>query len=61
MNARQLQRWLARQGCSFEAHRGGGSHLTVRPGDRTLQPPMHGSKELGTDLVNKIRKDLGLR
>ncbi len=62
MNASELKRWLARQGCVFEAHKGGSGHLTVRRGDRTSQLPMHGaSKELGTGLVNKIKKDLGLK
>lgn len=62
MNARELQRWLSKQGCTFQAHRGGGSHVTVRFNDRVSQLPMHGaSKELGTGLVNKIKKDLGLK
>ncbi|HUG60791.1 MAG TPA: type II toxin-antitoxin system HicA family toxin [Methylomirabilota bacterium] len=62
MNAQELKRWLARQGCVFEKHRGGSGHLTVRLGERTSQLPMHGSsRELGTRLVEKIKKDLGLR
>lgn len=61
MNVRELQRYLAKQGCTFETHRGGSGHLTVRRGNRTSQLPMHGRKELGTGLVNKILKDLGLR
>jgi len=61
MNASELKRWLARQGCTFESHRGGSGHLTVKLGDRKTQLPMHGgSKELGTRLVEKIKKDLGL-
>jgi mRNA interferase HicA len=62
MNARELQRFLAKNGCTFETHRGGGGHLAVSRGDRKSQLPMHGaSKELGTGLVNKILKDLGLK
>lgn len=62
MNAQELRKWLARQGCTFETHRGGSGHLTVRRGDRTSQLPVHGGrKELGTGLVNKIKKDLGLK
>jgi mRNA interferase HicA len=62
MNANELKRWLAKQGCTFETHRGGSGHLTVRLGERTSQLPMHGAnKELGTGLVNKIKKDLGLK
>lgn len=61
MTSNQFRRWLRRQGCSFEQHRGGSGHLTVRLGDKTSQLPMHGSrKELGTKLVAKIKKDLGL-
>lgn len=62
MNASELKRLLAKQGCTFETHRGGSGHLTVRRGDRTSQLPMHGAnRELGSGLVNKILKDLGLK
>lgn len=62
MNAQELKRWLAKQGATFETHRGGSGHLTVRLGNRTSQLPMHGGrKELGTGLVAKIKKDLGLK
>ena len=45
-----------------ESHKGGSGHLTVIPGERRSQLPMHGGgKELGTGLVNKIKKDLGTR
>ena len=40
----------------------GSGHITVRRGERRSQLPMHGSrKKLGTKLVNKILKDLGLK
>jgi len=62
MNAQELKKLLASQGCTFENHKGGSGHLTVRRGERTSQLPVHGSrKELGTGLVNKILKDLGLK
>lgn len=62
MNSAELKRWLAKQGCTFETHKGGSGHLTVRNGDKTSQLPTHGArKELGTGLVNKIKKDLGLK
>jgi mRNA interferase HicA len=62
MNAEELKRLLASKGCKFETHRGGSGHLTVRRGDRKSQLPMHGGhKELGTGLVKKILKDLGLK
>jgi mRNA interferase HicA len=48
--------------CTFETHRGGSGHITVRRGERRSQLPMHDSrKELGTKLVNKILKDLRLK
>ncbi|MEO8669589.1 MAG: type II toxin-antitoxin system HicA family toxin [Bauldia sp.] len=61
MNSKELQRYLAKSGCTFETHRGGSGHMTVRRGNKTSQLPMHGRKELGTGLVNKILKDLGLK
>jgi len=62
MKASELKKLLAAKGCRFEAHRGGSGHLTVIRGNRKSQLPMHGShKELGTGLVNKILKDLGLK
>jgi mRNA interferase HicA len=61
MNSNELKRYLAKLGCTFETHKGGSGHLTVRLGDKTSQLPMHGKKELGTGLVQKIKKDLGLR
>lgn len=62
MNASELKRYLAKNGCVFENHKGGSGHLTVRRGDRTSQLPMHGqNKELGKGLVAKILKDLDLK
>jgi mRNA interferase HicA len=61
MNAGELKRWPAKQGCTFENHKGGSGHVTVRRGERTTQLPMHGGRrELGMGLVNKIKRDLGL-
>ena len=61
MNANDLRRWLKKRGCTFVSHKGGSGHLTVRRGNRASQLPMHGGrKELGTGLVRKIKKDLGL-
>lgn len=62
MNSKELQRFLKQNGCTFESHKGGSGHMTVRRGDRTSQLPMHGhGKELGKGLVHKILKDLGLK
>jgi mRNA interferase HicA len=62
MKSSELKRYLAKQGCTFETHKGGSGHITVRRGNCMTQLPMHGSrKELGIKLVNKILKDLGLK
>jgi mRNA interferase HicA len=60
VTSQEFKRWLQRQGCTFEPGHGG--HLIVRRGARWSVLPMHGKgKELGTGLVNSIKKDLGLR
>ena len=59
VTSNQFKRWLGKQGCTFESGKGG--HLIVRRGARMSVLPMHGSsKELGTGLVNKIKKALEL-
>ena len=61
MNASELRRWLKKQGCTFETHKGGSGHITIRRGSRTSQLPMHGARqELRKGLVAKIKKDLEL-
>ena len=60
MNSNQLRRWLKKQGCTFQSHKGGSGHLTVQLGDRTSQLPMHGSRrQLGTKLIAKSKKISG--
>jgi mRNA interferase HicA len=60
VTSQEFKRWLTQQGCTFEPGRGG--HLTVRRGDKVSTLPMHGKqKELGTGLVNTIKKQLGLK
>jgi mRNA interferase HicA len=62
MNYAELRRWLAKQGCTFKTHKGGSGHITVLLNGRKTQLPAHGrGKELGTGLVEKIKKDLGLK
>ena len=59
MNSSQFKRYLASEGCSFEPGKGG--HLIVRRGRLMSVLPMHGgSKQLGTGLMRKIKKDLDL-
>jgi mRNA interferase HicA len=56
----QLKKWLARQGCQFFGMKSG--HLKVTRSGRVSYIPMHGSnRELGKGLVEKIKKDLGLK
>ena len=61
MNSNELKRWLKARGCTFATRKGGSGHLTVCREDRKSQLPMHGKKELGTGLVNKIKQDLNLK
>ena len=59
MTSQELKRWLAKQGCTFEPGKSG--HLIVRLGDRMSILPMHGGgKDLGTGIVNAIKRQLGL-
>lgn len=60
MTSQEFKRWLTSQGCTFEPGRG--SHLIVRLENLKSVLPMHGKqKELGTGLVQKVKKDLGLK
>lgn len=62
MNARELKKWLSRQGCFFEGKRGGSGHLIVinRKNGKRSELPMHSRRVLGTGLVRAIKKQLGL-
>jgi mRNA interferase HicA len=60
MTSAEFKRWLQKQGCTFEPGKGG--HLIVRLGAKMSVLPMHGKqKDLGTGLVNAIKKDLALK
>jgi mRNA interferase HicA len=62
MKAAELKRLLKKHGCTFENHRSGSGHQTVRRGNRRTIIPAHGShQELGTKLLNKILKDLEIK
>jgi len=58
MKYSEFQRWLRRQGVSFES--GKGSHQIVRYRGRTSVFPSHGAKEMPEPLRKKVLKDLGL-
>ncbi len=62
MNSSQLRRWLQKQGCTFEPHRGKGGHIIVRLGDKWATLPVHGgSHEVPKWLFEQIKKQLGLK
>ncbi len=62
MNSNQFKQWLKKQGCTFATKKKGSGHLIIRLGNKKSELPMHGgSKQLGTGLINKIKKDLGLK
>lgn len=64
MNASQFERWLRREhGILSEAKRGTGHKILFNPANgRKTDLPMHGGrKQLGTGLVRKIMKELGLQ
>nr|WP_186409265.1 type II toxin-antitoxin system HicA family toxin [Candidatus Accumulibacter aalborgensis] len=59
MNSNQFKRWLEQQGATFVPGKGG--HLHVELNGRRSVLPMHGSHELGTGLVQAIKKQLDLK
>jgi mRNA interferase HicA len=62
MRYSELRRWLKERGCTFKTHKGGSGHITVVLGNKKSQLPAHGQgRELGKGLVEKIKKDLGLK
>ena len=62
MNAKELQRELAKLGAKFVAYPGGSGHVTIYLNGKKSQLPMHGGgKELSPGLVHAIRKQLGLK
>ena len=62
MNAQELIRKLKRLGATIDPSRGRGGHrMVVRDGRVTFIPVHGGNRELGSGLVHRILKDLGLR
>ncbi len=58
VKSNEFKRWLAAQGATFKP--GKGSHFKVFLNGKQSILPMH-DKELGTGLVNAIKKQLGLK
>ncbi|WP_126174531.1 type II toxin-antitoxin system HicA family toxin [Altericroceibacterium xinjiangense] len=58
MNSEQFRRYLAKQGCTFTE---GKKHTIVHLNGKKSALPRHGgSKQLGTGLMQSIKKDLEL-
>jgi mRNA interferase HicA len=55
----EFRRWLLRQGVKISPAKG--SHLKLTLNGKSSIFPFHGAKEIGTGLVEKIKKDLGLK
>jgi len=58
MKSTEFKHWLTEQGATFKG--GKGSHLKVSLNGRVSVLPMH-HKEIGTGLLNDIKKQLGLK
>jgi mRNA interferase HicA len=59
MNAKEMKKWLAKQGATFQS--GKGSHLKVFLNGKQSTLPMHGTTELGKGLEAAIKRQLGLK
>ncbi len=59
MSYSEFRRWLKQQGAEFVPAKG--SHFRVTLGGRSTIFPDHGKKEMGKGLVEKIKRDLGLK
>ncbi len=59
MKYSEFRRWLLKLGAKFEPAKG--SHFKVTLNGKQTIFPDHGSKEIGSGLVEKIKKDLGLK
>ena len=60
MKYSEFKKWIKAQGVEFTTQKRG-SHQNLRLGNKTSVFPNHGNKEIGTGLVEKIKKDLGLK
>lgn len=59
MKYSEFRKWLKDRGVEFKAAKGSHFKVTLH-GKQTIFPD-HGSKEIGKGLVEKIKKDLGLK
>ncbi|NOL51826.1 type II toxin-antitoxin system HicA family toxin [Pelistega suis] len=56
MKYSEFRKWLEKQGAVFRPHKSGSSHFRVTLNNKMTIFPFHGSKEIGTGLINKIKK-----
>ncbi len=59
MNSNEFKRWLEKHGATFKPGKGG--HLKVFLNGKRSILPMHGKRELGKELVEGIKKQLGIK
>lgn len=59
MTGKELLRLLQYNGWILDRVRGS-HHLMIKEG-RTLSVPVHGNKELGKGLLNRLKKDGGIK
>jgi mRNA interferase HicA len=59
MKYSDFRRWLLKQGAEITPAKG--SHHKVSLNGKSSVFPDHGAKEIGTGLLAKIKKDLGLK
>lgn len=59
MKYSEFRRWLLKHGAIITPRKG--SHCNVTLNGKSTTFPYHGSKEIGTGLVAKIKRDLGLK
>ena len=59
MKSYEFHRLIKRNGWTYLSFLGG--YVIYKKGPRTYPVPYHGSKEMGTGLVNKISKEMGLK
>lgn len=61
MKYSEFRRWLEQQGVKLTAAKSGSSHYRAEYQGRITTFPFHGAKEIGHGLVERIKKDLGLK
>jgi mRNA interferase HicA len=58
VTARELRRWLRKQGCAFVEE---SRHTRIVLGSKISRMPRHPAKEIKTGTLQSILKDLGLK